>query len=425
MMIGTKMERAAKGKALASAFLLAALMVACLLLAVEPARAVATFTVTNTDDSGAGSLRQAIEDANAATNSGGPDLIRFAIPGDGPHTIAPTSQLPTISQPVTIDGYTESLDESTPASPNTDAGGTTNAVLRIVISGASAPAGSSGLVVAGGSTTIRGLVINGFRSSVSSGGGEGIFLPNLAGNTNNKIEGNFIGTDANGTADVGNKGAGIAIYIQSTGNTIGGEDPADRNLISGNDFGGVILNSSGNLLENNLIGTDKNNSATGLGNGLRGVGVFFALGTGNSILSNSIFSNGGLGIELNNDGVTPNDGKDGDTGPNNLQNFPVLSSATKSPAGYTTIVGSLKSTPRKVFTIQFFSSPQADPSGFGEGKEFLGELNVKTSRKGTVSFKFITLEDVAAGEVVTATATAFSTGDTSEFSAARTVVQGT
>jgi trimeric autotransporter adhesin len=382
----------------------------------------ADFTVTNTDDSGAGSLRQAIEDANAAANSGGPDLIKFAIPGDGPHTIAPTSQLPTISQPVTIDGYTESLDESTPASPNTDARDTTNAVLRIVISGASAPEGSSGLVVAGGSTTIRGLVINGFRSNVSSGG-EGIFLPNLAGNTNNKVEGNFIGTDANGTVDVGNKGAGIAVFPQSTSNTIGGEDPADRNLISGNDFGGVVLNSSGNLIENNLIGTDKNGNP--LGNGLRGVGVFFFLGTGNSILSNSIFSNEGLGIELNNDGVTPNDGKDGDTGPNNLQNFPVLSSATRSSAGHTTIVGSLKSTPKKVFTIQFFSSPQADPSGFGEGKEFLGELNVRTGRRGTVSFRFITLEDVAAGEVVTATATAFSTGDTSEFSAVRTVVQGT
>jgi len=124
---------------------------------------------------------------------------------------------------------------------------------------------------------------------------------------------------------------------------------------------------------------------------------------------------------LGNDGVTDNDPKDPDTGANNLQNFPVLSSATRSSDGTTTILGKLNSTPRKVFTIQFFSNPSAAGA---EGEKFLGELNVKTGRKGTVSFKFITTKEVAVGEVVTATATAFSTNDTSEFSAAETVAQG-
>ena len=73
-----------------------------------------------------------------------------------------------------------------------------------------------------------------------------------------------------------------------------------------------------------------------------------------------------------------------------------------------------------MFIIQFFSNPS---TSVAEGKEPLGEMKVRTGRKGTVSFKFMTIEDAAAGAAVTATATAFTTGDTSEFSAARTVGQ--
>jgi len=95
--------------------------------------------------------------------------------------------------------------------------------------------------------------------------------------------------------------------------------------------------------------------------------------------------------------------------------------AVRSSDGTTTIKGSLGSTPRRVFTIQFFSNPSATDA---EGKVLLGELNVRTDRFGKASFNFITTENVAANEAVTATATAFATGDTSVFSAARTVAQG-
>ena len=131
--------------------------------------------------------------------------------------------------------------------------------------------------------------------------------------------------------------------------------------------------------------------------------------TGNRILSNSIYDNDALGIDLATPpnelpGVTNNDKKDPDTGANRRQNFPVLSSATLS--------GLLNSRPRKTFTNQFFSSPTEDPSGFGEGKTFLGEKEVRTNRKGKRSFNttFVPLQPVSPGEKITATATNKLTG---------------
>ena len=123
---------------------------------------------------------------------------------------------------------------------------------------------------------------------------------------------------------------------------------------------------------------------------------------------------GGLGIALNNDGVTANDNKDPDTGPNKLQNFPIITSAST-----TTVTGSLNSRPSKTFTIQFFSNPAPNfPTGFGEGETFLGEKTVTTNDRGRATFNFNT--SVSAGQLVTATATDAS-GNTSEFSQALTV----
>jgi len=114
------------GRMIVLGLLLAALIAASLLLAAMPAHASTTFTVTNTNDSGAGSLRQAILDANATT---GADLINFNIAGTDVHTIAPASELPKITGPVTINGYTQPG-----AHPNTRAVGS-DAVLKIEISG--------------------------------------------------------------------------------------------------------------------------------------------------------------------------------------------------------------------------------------------------------------------------------------------------
>src|SRR5688572_22307774 len=74
---------------------------------LEDRNLMSVFTVINTSDSGSGSLRQAIVDANAHANSGGRDEIQFAIPGSGVHTIQPTSSLPAVTDTVVIDGYTQ------------------------------------------------------------------------------------------------------------------------------------------------------------------------------------------------------------------------------------------------------------------------------------------------------------------------------
>ena len=112
--------------------------------------------------------------------------------------------------------------------------------------------------------------------------------------------------------------------------------------------------------------------------------------------------------------ITDNVTKDPDAGPNLLQNFPVITSASA-----TRIQGTLNSRPRKTFTVQFFSSPAPNfPTGFGEGETFLGEKRVTTNRKGKASFTFTTT--LSPGQVVTATATNAG-GNTSEFSQARAV----
>ena len=108
------------------------------------------FTENNTNDRGVGSLRQAIIDANATTTE---DMIQFNIPGGGVKTIAPATELPQITSPVTIDGYTQPG-----AQPNTKAVGS-DAVLKVELSGASAPSGT-GLYIVAANSTVKGLVIN-------------------------------------------------------------------------------------------------------------------------------------------------------------------------------------------------------------------------------------------------------------------------
>src|SRR5262249_36950428 len=138
-----------------------------------------------------------------------------------------------------------------------------------------------------------------------------------------------------------------------------------------------------------------------------GAGVLISSGTGNAILSNAIFSNGALGIDLAPAGVTPNDLGDSDSGANTLQNFPGLTSAT-SLGGTRTITGVLISSSLTGFVLQFFSNTACDPSGFGEGRTFIGSTTVFTSPTGLASFTVTFSTPVPAGQFITAIATDLS-----------------
>ena len=204
----------------------------------------ATFTVTNTNDSGPGSFRQALVDANAAV---GADTIAFAIPGAGVHVITPATAIPAITSPVLIDGYTQPG-----ATPNTNAlNAGINAVLQIELDLTNTVLQIS---PGGAGSTVRGLVIH-------SGTSDRIDV-NAANVT---IAGNFLGTNATGTAAVGESGWGVLLEDGSN-LTIGGPNPADRNLISGNGSGGIVMTptftgATGHLIQGNYIGTDVTGTA--------------------------------------------------------------------------------------------------------------------------------------------------------------------
>jgi hypothetical protein len=403
-----------------------------------------TFTVTSTVNSGAGTLRQAITDANGNLNAPDVDRIEFDVAGNGPHTFAPTTALPSITEPVVIDGYTQG--DGTPGDPADDARdndepvGSTNAVLKIELDGTTLP--GSGLLIDSSDVTVRGLVVNDWGSA-------GILLD--SGLRRVRLEGNFIGTDVTGTSAIPNANGGVSLASDDRDITIGGTSPAARNLISGNNGTGIQIGSDpvkGLDVLGNLIGTEPDGVSalgnTGAGflirhtknadinvggkdaasanviahNGTRGIEVNFD-GSGAKILRNSIFSNGLLGIDLieffAGAGVSENDAKDKDQGTNGLQNFPVLTSAT-SVASETTIKGTLNSKPNSKFLIQFFSSTDPDGSGNGEGQTFLGQVSVTTNGNGNARFTKLVPDPPAGQDDITATATRKSTGDTSEFS---------
>ena len=148
-----------------------------------------------------------------------------------------------------------------------------------------------------------------------------------------------------------------------------------------------------------------------------GSGVNVLAGSQLGILSNSIHSNGLLGIDLNGNGATPNDPADTDTGDNDLQNYPVLTAAVTDGA-QSMVEGTLNSTPNTLFSLQYFASPAADPSGFGEGAMLLGSSLVTTGADGNASFTLTFSTAVPAGQFITATATD-PANNTSEFSQLR------
>ena len=280
------------------------------------------------------------------------------------------------------------------------------------------------------------------------GGGAGVIV--LLGGSNSVIQGNVIGLDAAG-GPLGNGYSGITVAGNNV--LIGGTGVGAGNVISGNDnFGVSVLpviggdpDPVGVVIEGNRIGTNQTGTLFP-GNGTAGInitGTGHRIGTavsffGSNIIThsgaqgirvygnanvmigtNEIYDNGALGIDLNFDGVTGNDVSDPDAGPNQLQNYPVISSALKVGA-LTTISGNLNSIPNSSYTIRLYLNPSCDPSGFGEGTALQAEFSVTTNLVGDAPFNDVQ-PGLPTGFYLTATATD-SAGNTSEFSQCRQVV---
>jgi len=416
-------------------------------------------------------LREAIHAVNAKNSF----MVKFNIPGStgtaktcstatGLCVIALASELPAVTQPIYIDGYTQPG-----ASPNTLKVGD-NAKLKIVLDGSSA-GNANGLVISGSFSTIQGLNIRGFTHQAA-----------IQVNSNaNVVRGSFIGTDSTGTRAAANLDG---VVVTGSLDAVGGETADNRNVISGNTRYGLELETYGSQILENYIGTDATgkhalpnqtgifiahassvligapgalarnvisgnqyginldrdvsdstiqdnfigitaNGKANLGNINYGIQVGFSntesAVSGITLSHNAIFANGGLGIDLGDDGVTANDSKDVDAGPNGLQNYPILASATSGGSG-TSINGKLNSQPHQSFQIEFFVGATCNagaPNNYGEGKRFVGTLKVLTNAKGNASFTFKKSKTFQVGSAVTATATELVNdipGSTSEFS---------
>jgi hypothetical protein len=505
-------------------------------------------------DDGGGVSNDRVTRGNVTITTAASDLAIADIDPDHPHSwfsLQPTTTLPALTDAVILDGFSQPG-----ASANTKAVGN-DAVYRIEINGQRVTSGSEiGLTLSALASTLRGIVINGWHHGVAMStdshlegafvGADvsgtvavgnvdvGVLVPNLpraniggpAPAQRNLISGNqtgigisgpyeanasvvvnnYIGTNAAGTASLGNRNNGVEIN-DGHGNRIGGTTAAERNLISGNLQNGVIIynghgtffSATGNIIIGNYIGTNatgdgavpnlhagvailagtsqfnvvgrsepgagnvisgnggegvtvgSRNSIRGnligtqadgvhpLGNTRNGVavgsdlyvggpasadgntiafngddGIFIGGSTGVRALNNRIFGNGSLGIDMLGNGPTPN-------GPLNPQNFPIVSAVTATAAN-TTIQGTLNSDPAARFLLQFFASDLADPSGYGEGQRFLGEITTDaTDAAGDVSFTAV-LPITLSSQLhhVTATATRLDAAgaplETSEFS---------
>ncbi|MCP4901634.1 MAG: hypothetical protein GY906_32115 [bacterium] len=531
---------------------LSIISIVCLMAGLSAGSAyAATITVTGTSDgsleelvdNGTCDLREAIEASNSDESVGEcstgleVDTIAFNIGAGGLQTINPLTELPTITDPVVIDGKTQPGCGETPC---------------IEIDGCKV---DKGLTITAGNSTVRGLVVN--RSSHSGihltdrgynvlegnyigldasgtekkANGAGISISATSSNNRiggihlsqrnvisgnfqqaiiiysgrNRVLGNYIGTNPDGLEGIGNRRC--AVWIFGNDNAIGGVEPGALNVISGNGSHGICLDSSENAVLGNLIGVDRSGSralpnqgsgiyisnasrnriggtAAGEGNvisaneywgivisgepsstdnivqgnligtdsdGLKplGNGVFgvscgprstrnlvggSSPGEGNviafngggvevhegatscTILSNRIFSNRRQGIDLIPNGLNPNDFGDLDAGANQGQNFPVIAAVT-TIGGSTAIQGNLESRPNSTYVIELFLSSSVFESGYGDGEELLGRTSVRTDGSGWAEFEVDISRVLSTDKYVTSTATD-AQGNTSEFSRA-------
>lgn len=451
--------------------------------------------VTNSADSGPGSLRQALLDANANADH---TLVRFAMAGAcGTQGILLLSALPDISTAVTIDGYTQSG-----AQPSTSPSAFNAQVCVGLTQIGGSPLGLR--AVDGGSLVVRGLWFSNFT-------GSGAAAIRITGGSEHVIEGcQFSGVLPNGSSLSQNR---VNVLVSGGNDTrIGGAAIGQRNLISNAEFQGVAVSSAGLgagiVVQNNLIGPNaalsgvEANGGAGIsvsnsggveilgnvinGNGGGGVsitsaslgvvirdneigralmgnvghGVYVGGGSfsvvvggssegvdagGNWISYNSgagvrvadgdavrvrgnvLWNNVQMGIDLGTAGVTANDAGDGDTGANDLQNFPVLGAASVL-GGNLTVSGSLDSGANANYYVDIYANASCDASGHGQGFRYLGRIDVSTAANGQASFQHSFSDDeVLPGQFITATATRIgptNIGDSSEFSTCLAVEAG-
>ncbi len=298
----------------------------------------------------------------------------------------------------------------------------------------------AGIAVAGANGNEIGGPGQAFGNVLSGNLGPAIRV--TGGATGTSIQGNFIGVAVDGKTPLGNQGDGIQLD-DAPGTTIGGGEFGQGNVIGANQGNGIETSgdTAGLSVQGNHIGTDVSGlldlgnqqdgiclasssnsigSTTGGGtnviefNGTGRVGAGVQLvgaADENSILSNSIYANAGLGINFGS-GPTPNHAP-GSAGPNDYQNYPVLSIA-RNDGTATIIQGTLFESPDTSYLIQFFASPQPDPSGYGQGKMLIGATTAQTDDKGNATFTESLSAAASAGQYVSATATD-PDGNTSEF----------
>jgi CSLREA domain-containing protein len=265
---------------------------------------------------------------------------------------------------------------------------------------------ASNNLIGGTTVAARNIISGNDQEGIAISGGDAV---------GNRIEGNFIGTIFDGTSSLSNTHFGIIINSGSE-NVIGGLSNGAGNLIAFNIFGGIAISGGlGIPHDNSILG---NTISANIGNGITAYD-----GREDIISRNSIFVNEGIGIDLVSfpSGITANDVCDVDGGPNDLQNFPVLTSATSNGIT-TTIQGTLNSTANTTFTLEFFANDSCDPSGFGEGQTFIGSAMVTTNGNCNASFNITLPVAVHAGQTITATAID-PAGNTSEFSQCAAVSQ--
>ncbi len=393
---------------------------------LERRNLMAVLTVSNTNDSGSGSLRAAIEAANADSAL---DTIQFALAGSGVRTINLSSALPGLFTPMQIDGWSQSGYSGKP-----------------LIQLQAAAVIDYGLSIFASNSLVRGLVFTGFSNSHLA----------IWGGDDNKVQGNYFGTNGAGTALAGGNTTFDAVFIGdgSVGNIIGVDgdgiaDSQERNIVGGGQSGIGLwgTNSTSNRIAGNYLGTNAGganlgnqfagiwldaganqnfigSNNDGLGdtlegnivsrNGTHGIVINGSATARNRISRNLIYDNALMEIDLANNGPDTIDSLDADSGPNALTNKPELTSLSLAPTTFT-VGGSLSAEASKTYRIEVFASATRDSSGFGGAQRFLVGFNITTNAAGQATFDRTITGTVEYGWVLTATATD-PLGNTSEFS---------